>query len=70
MSENHVNPLPDQITYRPLRERYTLVNEVTLRKSIHASPWDKTDETPHFKNEVTDIIFKSVQFVSQLKQKA
>lgn len=69
MSEKPMNPLPDQVMYRHLRERHSLVNEVMLRKSVHASSWEKPEETQALKEEVTDIIFKSVLLINQLKRK-
>jgi hypothetical protein len=70
MSEKHMNTLPDQVKYRPLRERHFPVNEVMLRKSIQASSWEKPEEAQLLKEEVTDIIIKSVHLIHQLKQKA
>jgi hypothetical protein len=66
MSEEHVNLLPDQVMYRHLREKHSLVNEVTLRKSNHTS-LEKPEETKLLE-EVTDIIFKSALLINQLKQ--
>ncbi len=67
MIEKHTNLLPDQVMYRHLREKYSLVNEVTLRKSNHTSS-EKPEETMLLKEEVTDIIFKSALLFTQLKQ--
>lgn len=67
MSEKHINLLPDQVVYPPLRLKHTLVNEVTLRKSNHTSS-EKPEETMLLKEEVTDIIFKSALLITQLKQ--
>jgi hypothetical protein len=69
MNVKHINPISDQVMYRPLSERYSLLNEVILRKPMYTLREVAAEPLPSMK-EVTDIIFKSVNIVNQLEQKA
>jgi len=67
MNEKHINPLPEQVMYRHLRERHSPINVVTLRKANHVSPYEENPEMQSLKEEVTDIIFNSALLIKQLK---
>jgi len=70
MNEKHINPLPEQVIYRQMRERYSHIDVVTLRKSSHVSTCEKATETQTLKEEINDIIFKSAHLIKQLRYKA